>query len=202
MKCSCYQRILLLFVAGLFIGLRRLTKSNRESSFSKLSLLHLAGCGRGLESLELSWPYLMAFSSCISISTGKPQQLYCIWCLLHVLLCFSSGLNFYKVERSLCRPVILRTFVRFETMIWTRGKTFWRIFSYPIGCKKKALCLEFILKNSKHGDTGLKLKLKVIPLFCTAHPLLRITLRHPRWRRLFPLARKEQKRARFCRSPS
>ena len=44
MKCSCYQRIFLLFVAGLFIGLRRLTKSNRESSFSKLSLLHLAGC--------------------------------------------------------------------------------------------------------------------------------------------------------------
>ena len=44
MKYSCYQRILLLFVAGLFIGLRRLTKSNRESSFSKLSLLHLAGC--------------------------------------------------------------------------------------------------------------------------------------------------------------
>ena len=30
--------------------------------------------------------------------------------------------------------------------------------------------------------------IKVIPLFCTAHPLLRITLRHPRWRRFFPLA--------------
>ena len=44
MKYSWYQQILLLFVAGLFIGLRRLTKSNRESSFSKLSLLHLAGC--------------------------------------------------------------------------------------------------------------------------------------------------------------
>ena len=71
MKYSCYQRILLLFVAGLFIGLRHLTKSNRESSFSKLSLLHLAGCVRGLESFELSWPYLMAFSSCIS--TVKPE---------------------------------------------------------------------------------------------------------------------------------
>ena len=33
---------------------------------------------------------------------------------------------------------------------------------------------------------------KVIPLFCTAHPLLRIVLLHPRWRRFFPLARKEQ----------
>ena len=33
--------------------------------------------------------------------------------------------------------------------------------------------------------------LKVIPLFCTAHPLLRITSLHPRWRRFFPLARKE-----------
>ena len=44
MKYSWFQRILLLFEAGLFIGLCRLTKSNRESSFSKLSLLHLAGC--------------------------------------------------------------------------------------------------------------------------------------------------------------
>ena len=40
--------------------------------------------------------------------------------------------------------------------------------------------------------------LKVIPLFCTAHPLLRITLPHPRWRRFFPLARKEQTRAAFA----
>ena len=40
--------------------------------------------------------------------------------------------------------------------------------------------------------------IKVIPLFCTAHPLLRITLRHPRWRRFFPLARKEQTRAAFA----
>ena len=38
---------------------------------------------------------------------------------------------------------------------------------------------------------------KVIPLFCTAHPLLRITLLHPRWRRFFPLARKEQTRPAF-----
>ena len=54
------------------------------------------------------------------------------------------------------------------------------------------------MKNSKHGDSGLNLKLKVIPLFCTAHPLLRITLRHPRWRRFFPLARKEQTKAAFA----
>ena len=40
--------------------------------------------------------------------------------------------------------------------------------------------------------------LKVVPLFCTAHPLLRITLRHPRWRRFFPLARREQTRAAFA----
>ena len=39
---------------------------------------------------------------------------------------------------------------------------------------------------------------KVIPLFCTAHPLLRIRLPHPRWRRFFPLARKEQLRAAFA----
>ena len=42
--------------------------------------------------------------------------------------------------------------------------------------------------------------LTVIPLFCSAHPLLRITLRHPRWRRFFPLARKEQTRAAFAES--
>ena len=39
--------------------------------------------------------------------------------------------------------------------------------------------------------------IKVIPLFCTAHPLLRIRFRHPRWRRFFPLARREQTRAAF-----
>ena len=40
--------------------------------------------------------------------------------------------------------------------------------------------------------------IKVIPLFCIAHPLLRIRFRHPRWRRFFPLARKEQTRAAFA----
>ena len=42
--------------------------------------------------------------------------------------------------------------------------------------------------------------IKVIPLFCTAHPLLRITLRHRRWRRFLPLARKEKNKGRFCRT--
>ena len=111
MKFSCYQRILLLFMAGLFIGLRRLTKSNRESSFSKLSLLHLAGCVRGLESLELSWPYLMAFSSCIS--TGKPKLLYCIWCLFRVLLVFFFFLVLTFMKSTVVYAVTLRTFVRF-----------------------------------------------------------------------------------------
>ena len=41
-------------------------------------------------------------------------------------------------------------------------------------------------------------RFKVIPLFCTAHPLLRITMLHPRWRRFFPLARKERTRAAFA----
>ena len=40
--------------------------------------------------------------------------------------------------------------------------------------------------------------IKVIPLVYTAHPLLRIILRHPRRRRFFPLARKEQTRAAFA----
>ena len=35
-------------------------------------------------------------------------------------------------------------------------------------------------------------------MFCTAQTLLRITLRHPRWRRFFSLARKGQTRAAFA----
>ena len=42
--------------------------------------------------------------------------------------------------------------------------------------------------------------LKVIPLFCTAHPLLRITLPYPRWWRFFSLARKEKNKGRFSRA--
>ena len=37
-------------------------------------------------------------------------------------------------------------------------------------------------------------------MFCTAHSLLRITLRHPRWRRFFTVAQKEQARAAFRNS--
>ena len=40
--------------------------------------------------------------------------------------------------------------------------------------------------------------LKVIPSFRTAHSLLHITLLLPRWRRFFPLARKEQTKAAFA----
>ena len=54
--------------------------------------------------------------------------------------------------------------------------------------------------NSVHGgEKCLKYNnFKVIPLFCTAHPLLRITLRHPTWRRFFLPARKEPTRATFA----
>ena len=45
-----------------------------------------------------------------------------------------------------------------------------------------------------------RLPFKVIPLFCTAHPLLPITLPHPRWWRFFPLARKKTNKGRFCRA--
>ena len=52
----------------------------------------------------------------------------------------------------------------------------------------------------EHGNNvvGVARKIKVIPLFCTAHPLLRITMLHSRWRRFFPLARKERTRAAFA----
>ena len=49
-----------------------------------------------------------------------------------------------------------------------------------------------------HTEKTKEINVKIIPLFCTAHPLLRITLRHPRWRRFFRLARKEQTRATFA----
>ena len=49
-----------------------------------------------------------------------------------------------------------------------------------------------------NNDRGVRIK--VIPLLCTAHPLLRITLRHPRWRRFFPLARKAANKGSFCRA--
>ena len=48
------------------------------------------------------------------------------------------------------------------------------------------------------ADTKPNTPIKVIPLFCTAQTLLRIILRHPRWRRFFPLARKEQTRDAFA----
>ena len=35
-------------------------------------------------------------------------------------------------------------------------------------------------------------------MFCTTHPLLRIILRHPRWRQFFPA--KRTKKGRFCRA--
>ena len=60
----------------------------------------------------------------------------------------------------------------------------------------------FILegRSRTHSLKSLELKfwLKVIPLFCAELPLLHTILRHPRWRRFFPLARKEQTRAAFA----
>ena len=48
------------------------------------------------------------------------------------------------------------------------------------------------------ADRFLLYSLKVIPWFCIAQPFLRITLRHPRWRRFFTLAREGQTRAAFA----
>ena len=73
-------KILLLFMAGLFIGflVEKCTAfpSHRKSvfwwhRFQNEPLPNLAGCVGGLKSLRRFWPYLMAFRSCIS--TGKPE---------------------------------------------------------------------------------------------------------------------------------
>ena len=79
MKYSCYQDyfVILGWLVYWVFGceMRRLTKSHRKSSFSKISyswhfaLLDGPGCVRGLENLKQLWPYLMDFTSCIS--TGK-----------------------------------------------------------------------------------------------------------------------------------
>ena len=62
--------------------------------------------------------------------------------------------------------------------------------------------MQLILNNLSNPILNLCFKvlicIKEIPLVCTAHPLLRIIMRHPRWRRFFPLARKEQTRAAFA----
>ena len=74
-------KILLLFMAGLFIGFLvekcAAFPSHRKSVFwwhrfqKWKPLPNLAGCVGGLKSLRRFWPYLMAFRSCIS--TGKPE---------------------------------------------------------------------------------------------------------------------------------
>ena len=79
---------------------------------------------------------------------------------------------FHEVERCLCRHFthagkiwdkdlsdLLQNLRHFLTA--TRRKTFWKIFSYPIGSKKEALghilTLSSSLKKSKHGVAGLRL---------------------------------------------
>ena len=75
-------KILLLFMAGLFIGFlvekcAAFLKSSEHDPFSdgivfkNEPLPKLAGCVGGLKSLRPFWPYLMAFRGCIS--TSKPE---------------------------------------------------------------------------------------------------------------------------------
>ena len=45
-----------------------------------------------------------------------------------------------------------------------------------------------------------QLSVKVIPLFCTAHPLLRVTLRHPSLAAALPTSAKRTNKGRFCRA--
>ena len=70
----------------------------------------------------------------------------------------------------------------------------WRVFCNSCS----ALALKTLQVDSSPYYDYSRTCIKGIPLFCTAHPLLRITLRHSRWRRFLPLARKEQTRAAFA----
>ena len=84
---------------------------------------------------------------------------------------------FHEVKHCLCRHfthickiwdydlTYYRTWKVFRHFLTvTRKKTFRRIFSYPIGCEKKALsdilASSLSWKNSKHVKAGVKLKLK------------------------------------------
>ena len=85
MKYSCYQDSSV--IHGLFLALlvEKCTacQSHWKSNFGWHHFqnwtysLALAWDVQGLKSLEQFWPHVMAFRS--SISTGKPEQYYCLW---------------------------------------------------------------------------------------------------------------------------
>ena len=75
-------------------------------------------------------------------------------------ICCYGDLGYSKKLRMVLLSFAFRHFLTAD-----RKKTFWRIFSYNFGYKKKKnksfewySSLEFILKNSKHRGVGLKLK--------------------------------------------
>ena len=62
-------------------------------------------------------------------------------------------------------------------------------------------CVSIIKTSSQNISITLsQISLKVIPLFCTAHTLLRITSHHSRWRWFVPPARKDTNKGLFCRA--
>ena len=108
-------KILLLFLAGLFIGLwlRNSPNDKKKSEITVfknklllVSLLLLAGCVRRLKSLKRFWPYLMSFRA-----ASRPVSLsnYITFDVFFFLVSWS---------RALFMPSFYTHFIRFETMIW------------------------------------------------------------------------------------
>ena len=86
----------------------------------------------------------------------------------------SSTLDFYKMQS-------LQTLEFYKMQsLQTLGESNDRV-SVPI-CIESANHLSVVPSWIPHVQQAIN-DTKVIPLFCTAHPILRITLPHPRWRR-------------------
>ena len=114
-------KILLLFMAGLFIGFLvekcAACQSHWKSDFG-WNRVHLAWCIRGLKSLKRFWPFLMPFWG--SISTGKPEYLFnfmfvvfsgfmtssVIHAAMHVCKIWDNGSDLVSGLTSLQVPVV------------------------------------------------------------------------------------------------
>ena len=103
-RVFCYAWLVCLFRCCLRNA--SLVKVGNPISDGIVFFFHLAWCVRGFKSLKRSWPYLIAFRSCIS--NGKPEQL--------LYLMFPLFLSNFIKSRTVYASS-LYTFVRVKTVI-------------------------------------------------------------------------------------
>ena len=111
-------------------------------------------------------------------------------CGTYVIVVFNSNIVVFPNMRNLFLiGLAIFSMVLSFSSIFLCGVTVFRI---PLAALKSYLLrMRILLLQDRFW-------FKVIPLFCTAHPVLRITMLNPRWRRFFPLARIERTRAAFA----